>query len=143
MIVPGPAAAVSGWEATVLAVVLRDYQRRGGFARLPAGQRRLVDAAIADLERAGKLWREASPVSTSVPERSKPAAVSMVAHSGWRASCELLTVTEAAEILGVSVSTVRRLMGNGRGDLPAVQIGRSVRFRMSDLETFVETRRSA
>jgi excisionase family DNA binding protein len=141
MIVPGPAAVVSGWEATVLAVALRTYQRDGKFARLPADERRLVDAAIGDLEQAGRLWRQASGVAPRGPERSLLALVSLVTQSGPCASPELYTIAEAAQWLGVSASTVRRVMG--RGDLPAVQIGRSLRFRMSDLETFVETRRTA
>jgi excisionase family DNA binding protein len=141
VLVSGPAAVVSGWEATVLALALRDYQKRGGFARLPADQRRLVDAAIAEVEEAGRLSRAVSDMVRSGPEQSKPASVATVSHRALCASSELLTVTEAAGLLGVSVSTVRRVLGTG--DLQAVRVGRSLRFKMSDLENFMETRRTA
>jgi excisionase family DNA binding protein len=121
----------------VLGLALRGYQRRGGFDRMPADQRRLVDTAIAELEQAGKLWRERSGVFTSGHECSEPVLLTAVAHTGD----VLLTTADAAEILGISVSGVRRLMG--RGDLPAVKVGGSVRFRRVDLETFMETRRTA
>ena len=47
----------------------------------------------------------------------------------------LLKVAEAAEYLSVSADTVRRLITSGK--LPHARIGNSIRFRRSDLDTFV------
>lgn len=49
----------------------------------------------------------------------------------------MLTVTEVADHLNVSVNTVRRMIQ--RGDLPAVRLAPQViRIRLSDLETVGE-----
>ena len=48
----------------------------------------------------------------------------------------LITKGEAAERLGVSVRTVERLVANGR--LPQVHVERLARFRVKDLELFVQ-----
>ena len=49
----------------------------------------------------------------------------------------LVTKGEAAERLGVSVRTVERLVATGR--LPQVHVERLARFRVSDLEAFVDS----
>lgn len=48
----------------------------------------------------------------------------------------LVTKTEAADRLSVSVRTVERLVATGR--LPQVHVERSARFRVKDLESYVE-----
>jgi excisionase family DNA binding protein len=48
----------------------------------------------------------------------------------------LVTKSEAAEQLGVSVRTIERLVASGR--LPQVHVERLARFRVSDLEAFAE-----
>jgi len=48
----------------------------------------------------------------------------------------LLTYEEAGSILGVTGRTVWNLVD--RGDLPAVQFGRSVRIDPADLHSFIE-----
>lgn len=50
----------------------------------------------------------------------------------------LVDIPEAARLLAVSARTVWTL--KDRGELPVVYIGRSVRFRMADLEAFVAAR---
>ena len=47
----------------------------------------------------------------------------------------LMTVGEAATILHVSARTIRRLIG--RGEIPAVRMGRSVRIRLEDIENII------
>jgi excisionase family DNA binding protein len=47
----------------------------------------------------------------------------------------LLTVRGAAERLSVHPDTVRRLLD--RGDLPRVRVGRAVRIREDDLESYI------
>ena len=47
----------------------------------------------------------------------------------------LMTVGEAATILHVSARTIRRLIG--RGEIPAVRMGRSVRIRLDDIEHII------
>ena len=53
----------------------------------------------------------------------------------------LLDVAQAAELLGMSTSYIRKAIGNGR--LPAKRIGRAVRVRLADLDTLTSMRRSS
>jgi excisionase family DNA binding protein len=54
----------------------------------------------------------------------------------------LLTVHEVAEFLRVPASWVyERTRRHGRDRLPHVKIGKYLRFRLSDLETYLETLR--
>lgn len=48
----------------------------------------------------------------------------------------LMTKAEAAERLGISIRTVERLVATGR--LPQVHVERLARFRVKDLETYVD-----
>jgi excisionase family DNA binding protein len=47
----------------------------------------------------------------------------------------LLTAAEVAEMLSVSLRSVRRLIKDGK--LPIVHVGRSVRIRLEALEAFI------
>lgn len=49
-----------------------------------------------------------------------------------------MTRTEAAEYLGLAVSTLEVWGSTKRYDLPYIKLGRSVRYRLSDLEAFIE-----
>ena len=53
----------------------------------------------------------------------------------------LLSVTETAELLGVSPGYVRRLVRERR--IPHHKIGKYLRFRSGDLDTWVEAGRVA
>lgn len=48
----------------------------------------------------------------------------------------LLKATEAADLLGVSVRMVHRLVSTG--DLPKVKLGKAARFRLSDVEALMQ-----
>jgi excisionase family DNA binding protein len=50
----------------------------------------------------------------------------------------LLTVSEVAQALRVSNMTVYRLVS--AGDLPALRVGRSVRLRPADVESYLSGR---
>jgi excisionase family DNA binding protein len=52
----------------------------------------------------------------------------------------LLSVSEAARVLGVSAWHVRRLVW--RGDLPAVRLGRLVRLDRDDLNIYINERKT-
>ncbi len=52
---------------------------------------------------------------------------------------ELLSVSDAAELLALSPQSVRRAIR--RGELPMVMIGRRVLIRRADLESFIQARR--
>jgi excisionase family DNA binding protein len=49
---------------------------------------------------------------------------------------QLLTETEAAALLRQKVKTMRNLRVTG-GGVPFVKLGRSVRYRMSDLQAYI------
>jgi excisionase family DNA binding protein len=51
----------------------------------------------------------------------------------------LLTIAEVAELLRISVSSVRRLQQQRR--IPFVKVGGSVRFTKSDIVSYLESRR--
>ena len=57
-------------------------------------------------------------------------------HSQTPKPIRLLTPKEAAEFLSVSIRTIQRLVV--AGDLRAVRISKSMRFRMDDLLHFVD-----
>ena len=50
----------------------------------------------------------------------------------------LLRINEVAHILGIGRTSVYELVA--KGELPVVRIGRSVRIRLLDLETWVDGR---
>lgn len=52
----------------------------------------------------------------------------------------LLTREQAAEYLGVRPQTLALWATTGRYALPMVKMGRSVRYRISDLEAFIASR---
>ncbi|WP_010302578.1 helix-turn-helix domain-containing protein [Candidatus Odyssella thessalonicensis] len=53
---------------------------------------------------------------------------------------ELLTRKEAAKYLGTTESTLAVWACTKRYQLPMVKIGRLVKYRLSDLENFIESR---
>ena len=53
---------------------------------------------------------------------------------------DLVTRAQAAEYLGVQIQTLAVWACSGRYDLPVVRIGRCVRYRLRDLENFIERR---
>jgi excisionase family DNA binding protein len=53
----------------------------------------------------------------------------------------LLTVREAADVLRVSERTLWTLTHSG--ELPAVRVGRSVRYDQSDITSWIESRKTA
>ncbi|NNN12705.1 MAG: helix-turn-helix domain-containing protein [Acidimicrobiaceae bacterium] len=54
-------------------------------------------------------------------------------HSEWLGS------KETAEMLGISLRTIYRLVDDGQ--LPAYQIGRVIRFKRDEVEAFIESTR--
>jgi excisionase family DNA binding protein len=53
---------------------------------------------------------------------------------------KLLTRAEAAELLGVTVGTLAVWHCTGRYKIPVVKVGRSCRYRLADLEAWIESR---
>jgi len=49
----------------------------------------------------------------------------------------LLTTTEVAETWGFEPQTLRKWRCTGRGDLNFVRIGKSIRYRQSDIEAYL------
>ena len=58
-----------------------------------------------------------------------------------RDSEALISVNVAAEVLGTSHMTVRRLIR--RGELPAIRIGALIKIKHSDLTAFLENAKPA
>jgi excisionase family DNA binding protein len=54
---------------------------------------------------------------------------------------DLLTRPQAAEFLGVKEQTLAVWKTNNRYGLPYIKVGRLVRYRLRDLEAFLERRR--
>lgn len=52
----------------------------------------------------------------------------------------LLTQEEAAEILSVAPQTLSVWRSSKRYDLPYAKVGRNVRYRLSDVLAFIESR---
>lgn len=53
---------------------------------------------------------------------------------------KLLTRAEAAEFLGVTVGTLAVWHSTGRYKIPVVKVGRSCRYRLADLEAWIDSR---
>jgi len=51
---------------------------------------------------------------------------------------EILTILDVAKMLKLSKRTICNLMVDGTNPLPALRIGRSVRFRRSDVDSWLE-----
>ncbi len=51
---------------------------------------------------------------------------------------KLLNASDVADVLQISVSFAYQLLR--RGEIPSVRLGRSVRVRSKDLDTFLESR---
>lgn len=56
-------------------------------------------------------------------------------------STKLLSRKQAADFLGVSVGTLEIWATTKRYNLPYIKVGRLVKYRLSDLERFIESRR--
>jgi excisionase family DNA binding protein len=50
---------------------------------------------------------------------------------------KLLTTKETAKVLGLSSRTLDVWRCTGKSHVPFVKIGRSVRYRMSDIESYI------
>lgn len=53
---------------------------------------------------------------------------------------EMMTPDQAAEYLGMKKQTLATWRSLGRYDLPYVKVGRSIKYRKSDLDEFIESR---
>lgn len=51
---------------------------------------------------------------------------------------ELITPEVAAEVLGVSVGTLSVWRSTGRYNIPFVKTGRSVKYKASDIQAFID-----
>ena len=52
----------------------------------------------------------------------------------------LLTPRQAAELLAIQPGTLASWRSSGKYSLPHVQLGRTIRYRRSDLDQFVQQR---
>jgi excisionase family DNA binding protein len=89
--------------------------------------RTITAPALVELDRVPEPCRQADQL-----ERRSAA-------SDARASVELMTVQDVARYLGVPVGTLRNWRVTGDGP-PAARIGRHVRYRRADVESWVAER---
>ncbi len=52
----------------------------------------------------------------------------------------LMTRSQAAEYLGLAEQTLATWHSLGRYNIPVVKVGRNVRYRMTDLDRWIESR---
>jgi hypothetical protein len=57
-----------------------------------------------------------------------------------QSQCKLVSPNLAAQVLDTTAQTLANWRNTGRYSLPYVKVGRLVRYRLSDLEAFIETR---
>jgi excisionase family DNA binding protein len=107
----------------ILAVALSGYVRRLRQEGLPVS--RGVEELMTFLVHLVRMRQEAPPLASE----------DAVAHHALVPERLLVTKGEAAEQLGVSVRTVERLVATGQ--LRQVHVERLARFRVSDLEAYV------
>lgn len=50
----------------------------------------------------------------------------------------LATPEEAAELIKISVATLQKWRSTGENNIPFVKIGRSARYKVSDLKAYVD-----
>ena len=55
-------------------------------------------------------------------------------------STDRLTPRDAAEYLGIAESTLAVWRSNKRYKLPYIKVGRLIRYKLSDLDAFIESR---
>jgi excisionase family DNA binding protein len=60
--------------------------------------------------------------------------------SGESQHQQTLTPAQAADILGLSKGTLEVWRSTGRYNLPFIKMGRYVRYRLSDINAFIESR---
>lgn len=95
------------------------------------GDAESADESILDIDAP---WRRSQNVECLESE-SSAIENTWLAHEDVSVSKLLVTVTEAGRVLAISRSKVYELMDAGY--IPSVNIGRSRRIRVSDLESFV------
>lgn len=119
-----------------LAVAIRAYRTRSRELNLPVPPelRQLEEGWAASLSGSGRV-RTGQPGSTFDAVGRLAQALS---HGDGE---ELVTQQQAARLLGVSPSTVKRRVASG--DLAVVKIGRSVRLRREDIRRYASPQRKA
>jgi excisionase family DNA binding protein len=73
----------------------------------------------------------------SIPQEQHPLAALLAPKS---VGSELLSRQQAADYLGITAGTLACWASNKRYNLPFVKVGRSVRYRLSALQVFIEAR---
>jgi excisionase family DNA binding protein len=68
------------------------------------------------------------------------AAIATEFHQEKQQANDLLLVTEAASYLSISKTTLDIWRCNRRQNIPYIKVGRSVRYRRSDLDTWLESK---
>lgn len=79
-------------------------------------------------------------IKSDLPKPSSAYANLVAPNAGSAPSVPLLTEQQAAEFLNIRPGTLACWRVNKRYPLPYVKIGRSVRYRLSDLEAFAAAR---
>jgi excisionase family DNA binding protein len=94
----------------------------------PVGHKKATSGQVDDPEFLSHQHVQRTRAGTRSPGASRP--------GGSGQPRRLLTLVEAADLLGVSVASVRRLIW--RGDLPTVRLTRRIQVDGRDLERLIE-----
>lgn len=71
---------------------------------------------------------------------SSPSIGALVKGPSVKNADPLLSIPEAAAYLSIKPQTLNNWRATGRYNLPAVKVGRLVRFKKSDLDAFIARR---
>jgi excisionase family DNA binding protein len=104
------------------------------FPNLLACVRSPADAAQAPKQ------QEFAAIVSNAAVAAQGAAAGILCRAAGQQSRKLLTAREAAAVLGCCEKTLWTL--TQRGDMPAVKIGRAVRYDPADLSRWVESAKS-
>lgn len=77
---------------------------------------------------------QAQPLTPAVAESQRPLADAMLNPA------DLLTPEQAAMVLGLSVKTLATWRSTGRHSLPFIRCGSRIRYRRSELDTWLADR---
>jgi excisionase family DNA binding protein len=134
------------WEVSALSAAEYCRQHNIKYCQFQDWRKTFARRAIEGERKTAEQQREqrermAARKEANVVERETTHSRKRVTRQPKQSS-ELLTREEAAAYLGIASQTLAIWRSTGRYHLPSVKVGRLVRYRRSDLDTFLASRTS-